>query len=200
MSLCGGRGARIGSRVMGAVVLAGGLAMAAAAQAQHSALPEPNTFEITPFIGFGLGFSDDDGLPDLSSGSFLLGAAGAYNFTTQLAVEGELGIIPDIAGDTNGVDIGVQTFSANGVYHFDTGSAIVPYATFGLGFGRTHADVSGVGDDSQTEFAINLGGGVKYPINDRLAVRGDLRYFNVNDENPNFWRVYGGVTFRLGQR
>lgn len=204
MSLCGGRGTRIGplvrgNLVMGAVVAAG-LVIASPAHAQPSALPEPNTFELTPFIGFGFGFSNDDGLPDLSDGAFTLGVAGAYNFTTQLAVEGELGIVPDIAGDTNGADVNVQTFSANGVYHFDTRSAVVPYATLGLGFGRTHAEIAGVGDDSQTEFAVNLGGGVKYPINDRLAVRGDLRYFNVNDENPNFWRIYGGVTFRLGQR
>lgn len=196
MSLCGRRGARMGSGMMGAVVLAAGLVTASAALAQPSALPEPNTFEITPFLGVGLGFSDGDGLSD---GAFLLGAAGAYNFTTQLAVEGELGIIPDIAGESSAVDVSVQTFSANGVYHFDTRTAIVPYATLGLGFGRVSADIA-IDDDSHTEFAVNLGGGVKYPINDRLAIRGDLRYFNVNDENPNFWRIYGGVTFRLGQR
>jgi OmpA-OmpF porin, OOP family len=182
---------------MGAVALAAGLVTASPAQAQSTALPEPNTFELTPFLGFGLGFSGGEGLDD---GSFLLGVAGAYNFTTMLAVEGELGIIPDIAGDSSDVDISVQTFSVNGVYHFETRSKVVPYATLGLGFGRTSADFSNLADNSSTEFAVNLGGGVKYPINDRLAVRGDLRYFNVNDENPNFWRIYGGVTFRLGQR
>jgi OmpA-OmpF porin, OOP family len=196
MSVFGGRGAWMGSRTMGVMVLAAGLATASAAQAQPSALPEPNTFDLTPFIGFGFGYSDGF---DVSDGTFLLGVAGAYNFTTQLAVEGELGIIPDIAGDTPDLDISVQTFSANGVYHFDTRSAVVPYATLGLGFGRIGVD-STSGDDSNTEFAFNLGGGVKYPINDRLAVRGDVRYFNVNDLNPNFWRIYGGVTFRLGQR
>ena len=182
---------------IGAVVLAAGLVTASTARAQTTALPEPNTFELTPFLGFGLGFSDGEGLSD---GAFLLGVAGAYNFTTQLAVEGELAIIPDIAGDNNDVDISVQTFSANGVYHFETNSKVVPYATLGLGFGRTSADFTTLPDVSSSEFAVNLGGGVKYPINDRLAVRGDLRYFNVNDENPNFWRIYGGVTFRLGQR
>jgi OmpA-OmpF porin, OOP family len=186
--------------MMGAAVLAAGLVMTSSAYAQPSALPEPNTFEITPFIGFGLGFGES---PALSDGAFMLGVAGAYNFTTQLAVEGELGIIPDIAGETNTADISVQTFSANGVYHFDTRTAIVPYATFGLGFGRMHVELVEIRDpplETSSEFAVNFGGGVKYPINDRLAVRGDLRYFNINDENPNFWRIYGGATFRLGSR
>ena len=95
----------------------------------------------------------------------------------------------------------VETFSANGVYHFDTETKFVPYATIGLGFGNMALDIEDVDDeDSSTEFLFNLGGGVKYPVTDRVQVRGDLRYFSINDESPNFWRVYGGVTFGFGTR
>ena len=38
---------------------------------------------------------------------------------------------------------------------------------------------------------------MKKSINEKLAWRADLRYFNVNDENPNFWRLSGGITFRF---
>lgn len=198
MSYCGRYGTRAGAWIA-AMGLAAGLFTAAPAQAQ-SALPEPNTFDITPFIGFGTGFGDEALDPFNPSSSFLLGVAVGYNFTTNLSIEGELGIIPDINGDTNNVDLGITTFSANGVYHFDTQTKVVPYATFGIGFGNASLDIEGVDDDSNTEFLFNLGGGVKYPLNDKFGVRGDVRYFSINDENPNFWRIYGGVTFGFGPR
>jgi OOP family OmpA-OmpF porin len=199
MSFFGRDGARRTGTWMAAMGFAAALLTASPAHAQ-SALPEPNTFDITPFIGFGLGFGDDSLDPFDPGSSFLLGVAVGYNVTTNLSIEGELGIIPDIIGDTDDVDLGITTFSANGVYHFDTQTKFVPYATLGLGFGSMGLDVEGVDDESNTEFLVNLGGGVKYPVTDRLQVRGDLRYFSINDENPNFWRVYGGVTFGFGSR
>jgi OOP family OmpA-OmpF porin len=198
MRVFGRDGARTGTW-MAAMGLAAALFTASPAHAQ-SALPEPNTFDVTPFIGFGLGFGDDSLDPFNPGSSFLLGVAVGYNWTTNLSIEGELGVIPDIVGDTDSVDLGITTFSANGVYHFDTQTKFVPYATLGLGFGSMGLDVEGVDDESNTEFLVNLGGGVKYPVTDRLQVRGDLRYFSVNDENPNFWRVYGGVSFGFGPR
>jgi OOP family OmpA-OmpF porin len=198
MRVFGRDGARTGTW-MAAMGLAAALFTASPAHAQ-SALPEPNTFDVTPFIGFGLGFGDDSLDPFNPGSSFLLGVAVGYNWTTNLSIEGELGVIPDIVGDTDSVDLGITTFSANGVYHFDTQTKFVPYATLGLGFGSMGLDVEGVDDESNTEFLVNLGGGVKYPVTERLQVRGDLRYFSINDENPNFWRVYGGVTFGFGAR
>jgi hypothetical protein len=52
-------------------------------------------------------------------------------------------------------------------------------------------------DPSSTEVAINFGGGVKYPLRDRFIARADLRRFQANDLAPDFWRLYGGVTFIL---
>jgi hypothetical protein len=49
------------------------------------------------------------------------------------------------------------------------------------------------------EISYNFGGGVKYPITPRLLLRGDLRRFNANDLAPDYWRVHGGVTFRVGR-
>ena len=145
MSLFGRYGTRARTCIT-AMGLAAGLLAAAPAHAQ-SALPEPNTFDITPFVGFGTGFGDDALDPFNPSSSFLLGVAVGYNFTTNLSLEGELGIIPDINGDTNNVDLGITTFSANGVYHFDTQTKFVPYATFGIGFGSASLDIEGVDDE-----------------------------------------------------
>ena len=51
------------------------------------------------------------------------------------------GSSPILEGDTDTADVGVVTVSANGVYHFDTPSGFVPYATFGLGFGHVSLDL-----------------------------------------------------------
>jgi hypothetical protein len=159
----------------------------------QSPLPPAGSLDVAPFLGFTFG-SDQEGA------TTTLGVGVGYNLTEQIAVEGELGIVPDIEGDISALDISVFTFSANGVYHFDTGTPYVPYATFGLGFGRASFDIPDGDDDSSTEFAINVGGGVKRAITEKIAWRADLRYFNVNDDNPNFWRVYGGVTFHFNPR
>jgi hypothetical protein len=39
------------------------------------------------------------------------------------------------------------------------------------------------------EIAYNFGGGVKYPLNDRLILRADLRRFQSTDLSPDFWRL-----------
>lgn len=187
MSLSG----RASRWVGGAALAAGMLALTPAAAQAQTSLPQPGTFEVTPFIGLGFG-GDTDG------GTLAIGAAGSYNFTTNIALEGELSILPDTVGDTDALDVKVITFSANGVYHFDTGGIIVPYATLGLGFGHVGLKNEPLEiDDGSTEFAVNLGGGVKANVAERIQVRGDLRYFNINDVGGDFWRVYGGVVFKF---
>jgi opacity protein-like surface antigen len=181
-----------GHTCLAALGLAAGLSLMGVAPAHaQSSLPEPGTFDVTPFLG--LAFGSDY---DASTTSLVLGGAFAYNWTTNLAFEGELGILPDIVGDDDNLDVRVTTVSGNAIYHFDTGMKFVPYATLGLGFGRTNYETNNV-ESSTTELTVNLGGGVKADIGNHLQVRGDLRYFNINDENPNFWRLYGGVVFRL---
>ncbi len=171
--------------------MACGLIAGAPADARAQMLPPVGSIDVTPFLGFAFG-SDQGGA------TLALGAAVAYNYTEQIALEGEIGILPDLEGDTDALDVGVATFSANVLYHFDAAPTLVPYATAGLGFGRTSFDFAeGPLDRSSTELAVNIGGGVKAEVGDRVIVRGDLRYFNVNDENPNFWRLYGGIVFRL---
>jgi hypothetical protein len=54
-------------------------------------------------------------------------------------------------------------------------------------------------DPSGTEVSINFGGGVKYPINSRWIARGDVRRFQANDIAPDYWRVYGGLTWMVSK-
>ena len=129
--------------VLGLVVTASG------AQAQ-SALPTPGTLDVTPFFGFAFG-SDQEG-PTTT-----IGGAVGYNWTDQIAFEGELGIVPDIEGDVSETDIGMLTLSANGLYHFDIGNDYVPYATFGSASAATSYDFPDDTDDSRTRAFVQPG-------------------------------------------
>jgi OOP family OmpA-OmpF porin len=151
---------------------------------------KPGTWDVTPFLNFNFG-------GDLDGTSPGVGVAGGYNWTPNLAFEGEFSWIPDVVGGDNNTDEPVVTLSGNGVYYFNTGTNISPYATLGIGIGHTSVTVKNPANEaSETGFQVNVGGGVKAEITPRLTVRGDLRHFHTNDQ-PGFWRLYGGVMFQF---
>jgi opacity protein-like surface antigen len=80
-----------------------------------------------------------------------------------------------------------------------------PYGTAGLGLIHAWFGDGNQIDIRQNNFAFNVGGGVMYSLNDRVGLRGDLRYFRtLVDEGKReggffkdygFWRATFGVTF-----
>ena len=156
-------------------------------------LAEPNTLTLTPFLSTSFGTSQDLG------GSLGLGVAVGYDLTRNIGFEGEIGHVFDVLGDDANQDVSITNYSANGVYHFDV-SRFTPYATFGLGVehvGRSvkNPDPLAIYAPSGTEVAYNFGGGVKYPVSERFLARADLRRFQSTDLSPDYWRLYGGLTF-----
>ena len=155
-------------------------------------IAEPRTWTVTPFLNGAFG-SDPGG------GSLGLGGGVGYDFTSNVGVEGELGHLFDVAGDTHAIDWSVTTFTFNAVYHFDV-RHVTPYATAGIGMERSSVDLNDGADPlalvqpSSTEVAFNFGGGAKYRASDALTVRADLRRFQATDLAPDFWRLYAGVT------
>ena len=165
----------------------------AAAHAQQAAV-EPNTVTVTPFLSVSFGTPDDLG------SSMGIGAGVEYDWTRNLGFEFEVARVFDVAGDNENLDWSLTNIHVNAIYHFDRVPRVTPYATFGLGWERSNVDLDDPGlpeldVDSSTEFAWNLGGGVKYLLTDRIVARGDVRRFQVNDNAPDHWRVYGGLTF-----
>ena len=183
---------RIVSAVFASVLFAAGVTPASAQD-----LPEPRTWTVTPFLHTSLGTGDP--APDNSAG---LGVGVTYDWTRRLAFEGEVGHLFDVAGDNADIDWSVSTFAANALYRFDT-KYVTPYATFGIGLERSSENLKStdslalLADYSTTEFTINFGGGLTRALNDRWQVRADLRRFQANDLAPDFWRLYGGLTFKL---
>lgn len=171
---------------------------AAAAQS----LAEPRTWTVTPFLhtSLGEGIPDVDALDSLLESSVGVGVGVGYDLTHNLGFEGEIAHSFDVAGDSRDVDWSVTTFSANAIYHFDV-KRVTPYATFGIGLERSNYDIDASDaldlqiDASANEVQVNFGGGVKYKLNDRWIARGDLRRFQANDIAPDFWRLYGGISW-----
>lgn len=162
--------------------------------AEAQAAIEPNTVTVTPFLSTSFGVSED------RSSSLGIGAAVGYDLTRRLGFEFEVGRVFDVAGDDDNVDWALTNISGNVIYHFPAGARFTPYATAGLGWERSSIDVENPDPvaltiPSSTEVAWNFGGGLKYPINERIIARGDVRRFQVNDLAPDHWRLYGGITF-----
>lgn len=180
------------------VALAGG----AAAQvepdpaAPEPMSPQPESWEVTPFIGFGFAGK-------LENTPAAFGAAVGYGLTRRVSVEGDLSFAP---GGRQGVieefDTSLWSLSANVLYHFveDADRDFTPYAAAGLGLMHGNAEAEDLtpiaDDDTSNAFSWNLGGGVKTAMNERWGLRADLRYFNGDDFAADHWRLYGGVIIR----
>lgn len=169
------------------------------AVAHAQSVAEARTWTATPFLGVSFGTSGD-----LNS-SLVLGGAVGYDLTSNLGVEGEIGRVFDVVTDSDFIDWSLTNFSVNAVYHFDV-LRVTPYATLGLGWERSSIDVPEVmpvntipivAAPSSTEIAVNFGGGIKYKVGETMLARADLRRFQANDNAPDYWRLYGGVTFVL---
>lgn len=181
-------------RLPAALALVTALAAAPAAAQTTSPVVEPGTWSATPFLSLTFGGNGD-------TSSLGIGGAASYDLTELFTVEGELAYVFDLVGDNDDVDWSVLSVGGNVLYHFPLASGMAPYATGGLGFARSSFNVAGFEgatlDDDATEFGFNFGGGLKAPLTDTLAARGDIRYFKYIDEGPDGWRIYGGLTWKL---
>jgi opacity protein-like surface antigen len=152
---------------------------------------QAGAWTVTPLLALSFG-----GQSDTSSLGF--GGALGYDFTDLLSFEGELGYLFDLIGDDDFADWSVTTFSGNALLHFPLENGSAPYATAGVTLARSHREISDTVEDT-AKFGFNFGGGIKHPLTDRIAARGDIRYFKYNDAGPDGFRVYGGVIWRLGR-
>jgi opacity protein-like surface antigen len=166
----------------------------APASSRPAATSEPNSITVTPFLSSAFGVSQD---LDASLG---LGVAVTYDLTPRLGFEGELAHVFDVQGDDANVDLAITNFSGNVVYNFAVVPHVTPYGTFGVGVEHAGIDVktpdpAALYPASSTEVSYNFGGGVKVPVSDMFVARVDIRRFQANDLAPDYWRLYGGVTW-----
>jgi opacity protein-like surface antigen len=179
------------------------LTITAAAHAQTAGTGAPvldvGSWTITPFGD--VAFSGD-----LDSGTGGLGVAAGYNWRPQISIEAELSTLP--SSETGGlveVDSSLWALTGNVLYHFAQ-RPWRPYGAVGIGIGHGSVDVKSndpvlaAADSADSEFVFNFGGGVERQVRDRIAIRGDLRYFFGGDLVPDYWRLGIGATFNIKGR
>ncbi|MBX5462759.1 MAG: porin family protein [Steroidobacteraceae bacterium] len=109
-----------------------------------------------------------------------------YNFTEQWGLDASLGFSPSkVTGLPGGdVDIDLTTLDLDAVYHFDTGTRLVPYVLAGVGYafadldrplqGTVNGQPVSIRDDDG--FTFNAGVGAKLFATDHLLFRLEGRY------------------------
>ena len=170
--------------------------------------------EITLIPVGGLFFTENKDASAPSFGNYQFGGGVTYNINRFIGIEGE---VTSSVGISQSLDFGypstvrtpdVLSYTGNVVVSLASGSSIVPYATGGVGglslFSR---EAFGI-DETDTLFASNVGGGVKWYAG-RWGFRGDYRFLAVpsKDEASAFFgkearyghRVYGAVMLNVGR-
>jgi opacity protein-like surface antigen len=181
------------------LVLGGGFVKAEAQQPPPPPQQQPSLFfderawEITPFIGIAFGGGLDT---TPATGGVAVGYGGrGWGF------EGEIARLKAEQGVPTPFEFTTWTVMVNGTYGFER-EGFTPYGLFGVGFQRVNADLSDVPgefpDDSATEFAWNIGVGLKSMLTHRAGLRADARYVSGRNLAPNFVRLYGGFIWRIG--
>jgi len=197
----------IGPLVITGVALAGSVA-----SAQESGAGAGRA-EVSAFPGGGILFTESSKGSDFTN--YALGGSLTYNFNRFIGVEveggGTFGIDQTLdlrSGQQSAKPPNTLAYSGNAiVYPTGNNHAFAPYATGGIG-GLTLFDRRSLGVNDTTTFLTgDVGGGVKYYLNDRWGLRGDDRFFAVRskDDAPSFFgqdtryghRVYGGIVLNV---
>ena len=145
---------------------------------------------LSPAIGIALD-------PDADVSLTISGAVG-YPVTPVVALEGELGHVFDMAPGDRDVDSSLTTVHGSVLYFFESDYVATPYVAVGLGVGRfSHQVVLPPASIEATEVGFDLGGGVTYPLQNSMWLRGDFRYFKHIDNIPSAWRFSGSVVLRV---
>jgi len=174
-------------RLIGCVLACTIVAMPAYAQGngrEDAVAAKTRPVEITPFVSMGSSFSSR------------IGAAIAFAWTSKLRVEAEIGLQRDS---------GALNSSVNLLYDLPQWGRINPYLAAGVGLEEFQAAVQYRDSDvivtRQMALAVNAGGGIKVPVDDKWAYRTDMRWSApIGQRAPESWRIYSGVTLGTGKR
>ena len=193
------------------VALAFVAAAAAAGPAASSASAE--TY-LTGFGGIVFGgdlASGDAGDLDLDNRHGVYGAALGF-IGSPLGLEVEFSYSPDFFGSNRALvpENNLATLMGNLVLSGQLGESSRIYASAGAGLLKTSVDdTDDFFDVDRNDFGANVGVGLMAGVGERLAVRGDVRYFrNLGDEEPDddldidfgsfdFWRATAGLSLRF---
>jgi opacity protein-like surface antigen len=173
---------------------------------------------LSPFVGVSLGGELGDIGDDESHSELTFGAAAGWMGNGILGFELDFAHSPDFFAfeDTAGglsTEGNLTTLMANiilGAPIGGTDRGVRPYVSGGVGLIRSRVnDVGDFFEISNSDFGVDLGGGVMGFFTDNVGLRGDIRYFRAlvdeNEDNEfdislgdfDFWRATAGLAFRF---
>ena len=144
--------------------------------------------EVTPYVAIG------------SAGAAPVGAAVTFPVTSTLSVE------TDVAYRRGEGNIHALSSSASLLYALPRVGRSTPYLGGGVGLAQYGAPVFGsdrrpIGAQKDVAFTVNAGGGLKMPMNEKLDLRTDARWFrSFGLQGSEQFRVAQGLSFDVGKR
>lgn len=144
--------------------------------------------EVTPYLALG------------SAGASPIGTAVTFPVTSTLSVE------TDVAYRRGEGRIHALSTSTSLLYSLPRVGHATPYVAGGIGLAQYGAPVfssSGppIGTESRLAITVNAGGGLKMPMNDKLDLRTDARWFkSLGRQGSEQFRVAQGLSFDVGRR
>jgi opacity protein-like surface antigen len=143
---------------------------------------------------------------------FIGGFRLAYNLNRHFAVEGSMGFTPasiasaaQVNGGFNGfatIRVDTYVFSADMLTNIIPEGPVRPFVTGGVSavhFDFRDSPAFFTLNPSETDFAFNAGGGVRFRFRQDMSFRFDGRYYWLNpefskDDSPHFVELSGGVS------
>ncbi len=144
---------------------------------------------VTPNIGWYF-FEGDQKLDDGITSGINLG----YSITKNWGVEGSINYIDSDRKGFRDSEVTGYLYKLDALYNITKFGKLVPYLAAGAG-GITLDPSKG---NTETDFLLNYGAGLKYFITDDIALRGDVRHVLPFNESQNNLLCTVGVSFLFG--
>ncbi len=164
-------------------------ALAACWAAPAAAGIMPGSFSLSPMVG-GHVFEGNQSLENSLLGGIGLG----YNLTEHAALEAVFTQTNADAEDASTSDSKVRTYRLDALYHFTPENTLVPYLAIGFGGIDTNPDDS----DIERHFMANYGVGIKYFLDQWVALRADVRHLLNFPEPDNNLLYSAGLYIQFG--
>ena len=152
------------------------------------AAQDANAVEVTPYVALG------------SAAASPVGAVVTFPVTSTLSVETE------VAYRRGEGRIHALSSSTSLLYSLPRVGQSTPYVAGGVGLSQYGAPVfssngSPIGTQPRVAMTVNAGGGLKMPMNEKLDLRTDARWFkSFGRQGSEQFRVAQGISFDVGKR
>jgi hypothetical protein len=149
---------------------------------------DAKTVEVTPYVALG------------SAGVSPVGATVTFPVTSTLSVE------TDVAYRRGEGRIHALSTNTSLLWLLPRVGQSTPYVAAGVGLSQYGAPVFSsdgppIGTQSRVALTVNGGGGLKMPVNDKLDLRTDARWFkSFGKQGSEQFRVAQGISFDAGKR